>query len=525
MKVKTILLISIFCIGSLYAQEITLPDVSTQIQGESSQLDPDAIPDFTPLFPSVDAVLPVLPSGLDTLEPVIEPFDVEAVNSSDVFLQGTVGAGFPGYFLGNFTVFQKAQKNPFSVDFSHEATNGYGRHKSSDGYNDTFTSLEGEKQWSLSDTITTKIGAWYYTSLHGLQGNSSLFYNISQQRIGGRIGGEILFNNNLSLLGNIGSEYVNTNAGVIGTISENTPVGPWYVQLLPEICLLWDSSLVDIQGTANYTFLNFNGLETGILHRGNIEAATTWQLGDRFLVNAEIGAIFANQSSQNLIFPFMLGLSFTEEYLSFSLEGGLSSEVSDITSLNKMYPYVHFESVPVEESNWYGSLEVYVPLYNVFSLLLQSNFETTAYSNGRLLPDYETVNPVTGLYNSSVSNITLFDTKATFEIRQENFGLSASWNCSWLDCIPGNSEQEILFSGSLFGKEGKWGSFITYNQSIVSFAVPKLGLSAYYQFLPSLQVECKISDLVYLATGKDRTVAGDYIAPSGSVSLLLTLFL
>ncbi len=525
MKVRTIVLISLFCISSFYAQEITLPDVSTQIQGEASLLDSEAIPDFSPLFPSVEVVLPVLPSGLDTLEPVIESSNAEQSNSSDVFLQGTVGAGFPGYFLGNFSVFQKSQKNPFSVDFSHEATNGYGRHKTSDGYNDTSTSLEGEKKWSLSDTVTTGIGAWYYTRVHGLQGNSPVFYNISQQRIGGRIEGEILFENNLSLLGNINTEYVNRNAGFIGTIPENTPVGPWYVQLQPEICLLWNSSLVDIQGTASYTFLNFNGLETGLLHRGNVEVDSTWQAGDRFLVNANVGAVFSNQSSRKVLVPFMLGLSFTEEYLSFTLEGGLSSNVSDITALHNRYPYLHFENVPTEESNWYGSLEVFVPLYNTFSLLLQSDFETTAYDNGRLLPDYGTIHPVTGLFVSSVSNKTLFDTKATFEFRQENFGLSLGWNCSWLDSIPGNSEQEILFSGSFFGKEGKWGSFITYNQGIVSSSVPKLGLSAYYQFLPSLQAECQISDLVYLATGKDRIFAGNYIAPSGSVSLLLTLFL
>lgn len=96
------------------------------------------------------------------------------------FAQGLVGGGFPGDFIGDFSVYKSIGENPFKIEFSHLSKNGYGKHKAGDGFFNSSTRLFAEK------TITAKstdfvIGGEYKKNEIGLQSVSPFFYDLNSQ--------------------------------------------------------------------------------------------------------------------------------------------------------------------------------------------------------------------------------------------------------------------------------------------------------------------------------------------------------
>ena len=130
MKALALLVFAAFCFNvSADDDEILLPDISTTILKPDNgvPVDADAVPDFRLLLPEAGIELPdIADTGLapDTFIPPKTDYNAELNDSaesvaSDVFIEGSVGGGYPGIFSGDFSVYRNEGAEPFSLKFSH----------------------------------------------------------------------------------------------------------------------------------------------------------------------------------------------------------------------------------------------------------------------------------------------------------------------------------------------------------------------------------------------------------------------
>ena len=75
---------------------------------------------------------------------------------------------------------------------------------------------------------------------------------------------------------------------------------------------------------------------------------------------------------------------------------------------------------------------------------------------------------------------------------------------------------------SLQGKEGNWGASVeTYYSIDAADKTPLVGFEAFTQVSPAVSVVLSATDIVKLVSGEPRTYAGQYVANSGNVTLLI----
>ena len=151
--IASVALVSLLTAGSLFAQKdtsssseenIVLPEVTTTVSGDSLTAGKDSLPDFTKILPSHEdgvGLLPQLP-GVTAVEIPEEPEAVlEAAPERAVYAQGLLGAGYPGYFIGDFSIYKSSGDDPFLLQFTHTQSNGYGQKLAGDGFFDTDTTM------------------------------------------------------------------------------------------------------------------------------------------------------------------------------------------------------------------------------------------------------------------------------------------------------------------------------------------------------------------------------------------------
>lgn len=104
-------------------EQIQLPELTTTVSGDTVVAGKDAVPDFSKVVPSAGEeknIMPRLPgeriSGEDgDGEPEASFLAGEHKN---VYAQGLVGGGFPGDFIGDFSVYKASETDPFRIEFS-----------------------------------------------------------------------------------------------------------------------------------------------------------------------------------------------------------------------------------------------------------------------------------------------------------------------------------------------------------------------------------------------------------------------
>ena len=90
--------------------EISLPEVSTVVSGGVPKVGKSAVPDFTQILPSeaegrADSIVPQFPK-LSVSEKDSTDADAvkNAVETKDVYVEGLAGGGFPGFYIGDFSI-------------------------------------------------------------------------------------------------------------------------------------------------------------------------------------------------------------------------------------------------------------------------------------------------------------------------------------------------------------------------------------------------------------------------------------
>ena len=209
----------------LYSQDISLPDVTTVINGGNVQAEDEALPDFSDVM--------VLPQGSGTTVPVLQ--DVDAPESTEVkteapvekeksiYAEGLVGGGYPTLFIGDFSLFRQIGNSPFKLSFSHDSAVGYSGKALTDSFSDRTTNIVLDKSFK-HETYRWGFAASYITDSNGLQNKTDGISSINQNLISGNGNIEFTLPKGFSLGAFSGLDFYNRYSDVSSAVYEQVEV-------------------------------------------------------------------------------------------------------------------------------------------------------------------------------------------------------------------------------------------------------------------------------------------------------------
>lgn len=495
--------------------QIELSDASTVIEETGITPERESIPDFSLILPLEPSSLPVLADSNISADTLIQSEAPDSDNAAgqDVFLEGAIGAGWPGFFSGDFSVYRNIGAEPFKLEFFHESVMGIGSHTAPDGYESQETRLFGEKQFALGETILLDAAAGYETRTDGLQGKNTGFYDISRQNISGTVTFNWSIREMLSLTatadGVFSSQFMSSSLP-----SSNTQkfMGISSSADLKLDRPVWSGDLVlkyDV-GT------NQNRFEAG--------AAFSVDILDYATVALSVSSLFARQSADKVLVPFALTVKTgPEAAFSGSISGGLKSSAVNPVSFQNATPFLFSGTVPAETTEWFGSVVADVPFLGPVMLNMSSDFAMTAQDGKRVLVDYTNLDAATGLAGLVSRDVTVLDTSFGLTVPLKTVNATLGWNTSWLDNTSYDKTRgstSALTAGVSYADEtGTWSAGTDIFWALSS--EPEIGLYGCYQITKSVRFELEAVDLVSLFSGKDRLICNTYAERGGYAALFV----
>ena len=173
---------------------ITLPDVSTVIQGGAPKAGKSAVPDFSRILPErqTSELVPRLPDATAPDSSATRDILENASGEKSIYAEGLAGLGYPGFFTGKFSVYNQTGLNPFRITFGHETLNGYASNSLTSGYFDRDTLISAEKTFSFDKGKFTASGL-YNSLTNGLQNTYDNISDVSKDlmAVGGKFNLEL----------------------------------------------------------------------------------------------------------------------------------------------------------------------------------------------------------------------------------------------------------------------------------------------------------------------------------------------
>ncbi len=333
-------------------ESIAIPDVSTAIDLESASIEEDAIPDFTQILPvtETDFLLTLdLPEISGALDIPVEEEDKKQ-NDEFFFIEGVVGGGFPGFFLGDLFLTGYNKTNPFSIQFSHFSQTGLGSHRASDGYTQSNTSLSGETAIHFNDMYSLKVKSGYEQASVGLQNKSPLFYQSVHNGINGKAMFSVEFPSLWHIHMSVGGEWANRYLGLLNenvTMEQESGI---YYDTNVGFSFGKDLSRIDFDVLTEY---QYSMLDKLYAHRVFLNANIESYLTEELLLGGDIGLLYEKNVSVPVLLPFSIFIDYNTSSLDINFSLGMSSTQVDYANIQKKYPFAMFPQTIHEEATWF----------------------------------------------------------------------------------------------------------------------------------------------------------------------------
>lgn len=538
-KIKIIVTITSFfvCFQMGFSQEakIELPEITTEVVGVSVEAEEDSLPNF--------ATVIEIPSSSEDLIPVLPEEDIpenknqlqELKEPSKFHGDGMIGGGYPSVLKGEFNLYQLDELNPLELNFFHNSVYGFASKDLFSGYSDRNTKINLEKTFVLGNFKFDLQGA-FDTLGTGLQAKSEDFTEINQNDLYGFVQGEwkpvSVFTIGLNTGANYYTRFLDATKSFVG----NTGANKWITELKlismdPTLFFKWEDFgfTAMLSGKYNFSYdVEHIFEDSNSLHRGQITAEFGWK-NDVAKILGEVGIAFGNRFNQNkFIIPFTIKAAldlptyFSSRNVKIEIKGGLDSKPTLINSKEIFYKYSAFNSLPQEQSDWYGQLDVVIPIKNSFTGKANVQYRQTAFDNGIWQPNYQ--NGLNGcLYGYEFDSRQLFTTEFNVNYNYKMFSIGGLWKANWMDVPVLEHSQLIGLELGANSLEGRWCAEVAIKFPIISLyeSVPIVDFDAFISVSKSVRVMLNIEDIVKLVSVRTRQYAGEYVARGGAASLLV----
>ncbi|WP_407426953.1 hypothetical protein [Treponema sp.] len=525
-------------------EEIELPDVTTVVNGKTFTAGKDSVPDYTQILPensSPEIQLPEMES-VKTSKNLPENKDTSAQSGKDIYAEGELGAGYPFYFEGDFSIYRASGSSPFEINFNHESAEGFARKKADEGYFTRKTSVNGKKSF-IGNIVSHELTAEYKMSDDGLQLKSDSYSDSVKHTISASAGSDWKAQNGVLVSYGADGAWFNRygeimkNSTTTGDYADSTKV----LDLNPYFGFGWQGHGFKAMLTGFYGLqANFAGNDNLLKaegssssessHRGQFKLALGWQ-NETFNVGADGSLIIGTATGSKEVIPAFTGIfdfkteSFTEgRYISFSARGGLNSYQEKIRNLENKYKFSVVPAIPTETTEWFSKITLTVPVLSSFEAKTGFEFKKTAFNNGEWLCLYDEDLRISGLYVTSPDKRTEFNTNLVFSCDFETVKASAEWKSYWKDVPSLEDAQNIKFKLEYQASDAKWNAGTSTNFAFGKNAdnCPDISGWAGLRLASSLSLAFEVNDVIKLFHGTKRTYAdSEYITTSGNAVLLV----
>lgn len=533
-------------------EEIELPDVTTVVNGKTFTAGKDSVPDYTKILPENSAPSVQLPAmeGVKASQNHAGLRERANQNEKDMYAEGELGAGYPFYFKGDFSIYRASGNAPFEIDFSHESAESFARKKANEGFFARNTAVRGKKSF-FGDYGKHRISAEYKMGDDGLQLNSDSYSNMVKHTISGDAGSDWEASNGILVSYGANGAWFNRYGEVMrdSTTAENYIDGTKIVDANPYFGFGW-------QGHGFKTMLTgFYGLQANLekkenlekiessssaeaSHRGQFKLALSWE-NDFLTVGADGSLIIGTATGEKEVVPSFTGIfdfkteSFTEgRFITLSARGGIDSYQEKIRNLENKFRFSVVPAIPTETTDWFAKIDLSVPILASFEAKTGFEFRKTAFENGvwqaryknsAMLPIVGADGTVhnSGLYAIAPDERTEFNTHAGFYADFSPVKASAEWNSYWKDVPSLEDEQKIKLS--LEYQHAKWNAGTSTALAFGKDAdsCPDISAWAGIRFASNLSLALEVNDVIKLFRGTSRDYAhSEYITTSGNAVLL-----
>ena len=509
--------------------QIELPDLTTVVSGSNQEEDIAPAPDFDDVlelpFNSGDLV-PVLPAasaGGET-DPVTATNDAM---QKDIYAQGTIGGGYPASFTGDFEISRLYGADPFKISFAHNSTAGFAGHSLSDGYGNHSTLIGVEKDF-IRNKINWGFAGRYEDLQNGFQSRTEGIAAYNQDAIG--LSANFLWKlpKDFELSLQAGSEFYYRFADITKNSNPAFTVPQWIkntsrISADPQLKISWLHKGFEISFDALYNLEAWKKVS----NRGQFDLNFGWH-NEKIKLYANAGLVVGNLiGNHSLLAPFTLGLEtnlpvyFSDRQLNLSLCGGLASQRKTTAQLEREYKFSGLKELSGEASEWYGKVNLLVPLKTSFTGTVSAGFYNTAFDNGIWVPDYKGA-VESGLYRYIQKNREELYTDFAFTWKYKLFAATAAYHANWLDLPVLENRHTISVSFALNSSKGRWGANLSTAYMLdASDNKPVINLEGFVQASDAVRIVLSVNDMLKLPGGGERSYAGQYAANSGNASLLV----
>lgn len=514
---------------------IELPDLTTIISGSELFLNSESIPDFSTVIPveNVQSKIQLELPDVSYEDNNSSIFMTEIQADKGIFAEGKIGGGYPGSFIGDFSIMQDRGTSPFEIFYSHSSFDGYNRNPLYSGYNDNSTTIKINKTMNIKKQEIS-FGGFYETLGNGLQNKVENISAINQRNINGNLKYQYDIAENLHTGVNFSTDYYTRFANLSLPVENSNDLLTWfknysYWNLNPEAYLTWNNSMFQAGLSGSYIF-NGDFLSEYVVNRGEILGNAAWH-NSLVNVSAQAGFLFSNQLLQNFLVPFNIGVTysfpvyFSDRKISIAGEGGLFTKQNSIAELEKNYKFTCLNVLPGETSDWYGKFNFTVPIKLSFTINGEMEYRHTAFENGVFEPVYTDESYSNGVYRFIQKGRQLLNSELEFVYHYKLFAVSAGWYASWLDIPALGNAQGFKLSLALQNEQSIWGVNLTGRYNLdASDLIPFIDFEAFVRLNNAVRLVLTVDDGIKLVTGQERVYAGKYITQSGSANLLVKFF-
>ena len=512
-------ILNIFCLFSISSiifaagsDGIYLPDLTTEVEDKSEIFVPE-------IEMKLSAEIEI-PEGVFSEEIILPEEKDESVQETPVIISpsnllagGYLGLGLPGNFKGGFDIFNSTNDNPFFAGMDYDSMNCYNKQKKSEGFFDNSISIHAGKTLNKDKNTFNFFGSFNNIE-NGFQNKCSESSFYSRSNISGRFYYNRELSKGFSIATGITGDYYLRSTDKIEDVQ--------YINFYPEINFVWNYKKICILLNGNY---DFTYAYENQIHRGNALLSFSWA-NDSVIFLADTGIVFGNKIGKNTVqVPFKIytqcsiPVKFSDNRISLSVEGGMSSEKPEMIQNEWKNSYSAFTQIPGEVSDWYGKLEFFLPVKNVFSLDVNFEYRKTAFGNSFYEPDYLS-SPLNGLYGFHSVDRQIIKTSEHLNYSKGAFSLSGGW-ISNFDFIPA-SETEQLVAVSVSYAVEKFDAYGSVQFPLLALdSTPLFDVEGSIKVNDSLRIAINAEDIVKLFNGKSRITLGQYSVRTGSASLIM----
>ena len=539
--------------NEIVEEEIELPDVTTVVNGKTFTAGKDSVPDYTKILPENSAPEVQLPEmdGVKTEKNLPENHNRNESKSKDIYAQGELGAGYPFYFKGDFSIYRASGNSPFEIDFNHEGSEGFARKKTDEGYFLRQTSVKGKKSF-YGEHGNHRIDGEYKMSDDGLQLKSDSFSDTVKHTIYGDAGSDWKTSGGFLISYGADGAWFNRYGEVMNEslTYENFFDSTKILDLNPYVGFGWTNDEFKAMLTAFYGFQGNLAEKDNLLkaeesssaektHRGQFKLDLSWA-NDFIALGADGSLILGTATGKHDFLPAFTGKidfkteSFTDDrFITISVRGGLDSYQEKIRNLENKYKFAVAPALPVETTDWFSKLDLSVPILTAFEAKAGLEYRKTAFENGFWQVKYkdllfaksaegEKISQV-GLYVITPEERTEFNTNFGFFADISSIKFGAQWKSFWKDVPSLEDEQKVTLSLEYQSLDAKWnlGASTAIAFGDEADTCPDLSAWAGVRLAPALSLAFEVNDVIKLCSGKTRDYAhSEFITTSGNAVLL-----